>query len=78
MNVFAGARGAERPFGKSIRRDLHEDHAQALGAVRQDRQSVNQCRHLARRQGEGVAALRLREQAGNGPRRVQHPPRQGV
>ena len=50
--------GGHLLHGKGTRRDLLQDHAQDVGAVRQDRQSVAHGRAVARRQGKGVAPLR--------------------
>ena len=72
------ASGFRRRHGPTIRRDLLTDDAQDVDTVRQDRQPLNHCRAVPRRQGQGMAAIRLGEQAGDGLRRVQHPYRKGI
>ena len=70
--------GVHRRHGTGFRRDLLQDHAQDVGAVRQDRQSVAQRGNFARRQGKGMAALRPGGQEGDGTRRVRHPSGKGI
>ena len=72
------ASGFRRRHGPTIRRNLLTDDAQDVDTVRQDRQPLNHCRAVPRRQGQGMAAIRLGEQAGDGLRRVQHPYRKGI
>jgi len=78
--AFGGiqASGGDPRHGKAIRRDLLEDPAPHVGAVCQDGQSVAQRIRVARRQGQGVAALRPGEQTADDLRRVQHPSREGI
>ena len=55
-----------------------KDHAPHSGSICQDGQPVAQRIRVARWQGQGVAALRPREQTADDLRRVQHPPREGI